>query len=65
MERITLWTGELYLRLQKGIAREEGQTMAEYALILVLVAVAAIGAFKLLGTNINSKVSSIASSVGP
>jgi len=65
MERISLWTAGLYLRLQNGIKREEGQTMAEYALILVLVAVAAIGAFKLLGTNINSKVSNIASSVGP
>jgi Flp pilus assembly pilin Flp len=65
MERISLWTAGLYLRLQKGIAREEGQTMAEYALILVLVAVAAIAAFKLLGTNINAKVSNIASHIGP
>jgi Flp pilus assembly pilin Flp len=65
MERMTLWTAGLYLRLQHGIQREEGQTMAEYALILVLVAVAAIGAFKLLGGNINSKVSSIATQIGP
>jgi Flp pilus assembly pilin Flp len=65
MERITLWTAGLYLRLQNGIKRDEGQTMAEYALILVLVAVAAIGAFKLLGGNINSKVSSIATQIGP
>jgi pilus assembly protein Flp/PilA len=65
MERITLWTAGLYLRLQKGIRRDEGQTMAEYALILVLVAVAAIAAFRLLGGNINSKVSSIATEIGP
>jgi Flp pilus assembly pilin Flp len=65
MERITLWTAGLYLRLQNGIRRDEGQTMAEYALILVLVAVAAIAAFRLLGGNINSKVSSIASEIGP
>jgi pilus assembly protein Flp/PilA len=65
MERITLLAGQLYLRAQQGIRREEGQTMAEYALILVLVAVAAIGAFKLLGGNISSKVSNIASQIGP
>jgi len=65
MERITLWTAGLYMRLQNGLKREEGQTMAEYALILVLVAVAAIAAFRLLGTNISSKVSAIASDIGP
>jgi pilus assembly protein Flp/PilA len=65
MERISLYAAELYLRLQRGIKRDEGQTMAEYALILVLVAVAAIAAFKLLGSNINAKVSSIASDIGP
>jgi pilus assembly protein Flp/PilA len=65
MERITLWTAGLYMRLQNGLKREEGQTMAEYALILVLVAVAAIAAFRLLGTNISAKVSKIATDIGP
>jgi Flp pilus assembly pilin Flp len=64
MERITLWGAGLYLRLQNGVKRQEGQTMAEYALILVLVAVAAIAAFRLLGTNISAKVSKIATSIG-
>jgi Flp pilus assembly pilin Flp len=64
MERITLWGAGLYLRLQDGVKRQEGQTMAEYALILVLVAVAAIAAFRLLGTNISTKVSKIATSIG-
>jgi Flp pilus assembly pilin Flp len=64
MTRISLWAGELYLRVQRGIERDEGQTMAEYALILVLVAVAAIAAFKLLGNNISSKVSKIATDIG-
>ena len=65
MERITLWATKLYLRAQRGIGRDEGQTMAEYALILTLVAVAAIAAFRLLGTNVSTKVSKIATEIGP
>jgi Flp pilus assembly pilin Flp len=65
MERISLWAGQLYVRLRHGMAREEGQTMAEYALILTLVAVAAIAAFQLLGGNISSKVSHVATAIGP
>jgi Flp pilus assembly pilin Flp len=65
MERISLWAGQLYLRVQRGFAREDGQTMAEYALILALVAVAAIAAFQLLGTNVASKVSKVATAIGP
>ena len=65
MDRINFWTAGLYLRLHNGLRRQEGQTMAEYALILVLVAVAAIAAFRLLGTNISKKVSKIATDIGP
>jgi pilus assembly protein Flp/PilA len=65
VDRITFWTAGLYLRLQDGLKRQEGQTMAEYALILVLVAVAAIAAFRLLGKNISTKVSKIATNIGP
>jgi Flp pilus assembly pilin Flp len=64
MERISLWTAGLYMRLRTAAERNEGQTMAEYALILVLVAVAAIAAFRLLGTNISAKVSKIATDIG-
>jgi Flp pilus assembly pilin Flp len=53
------------VRFQHGLAREEGQTMAEYALILTLVAVAAVAAFQLLGTNVSSKVSKVATAIGP
>jgi Flp pilus assembly pilin Flp len=65
VDRINFLTAALYLRLQSGLRRQEGQTMAEYALILVLVAVAAIAAFRLLGTNISKKVSKIATNIGP
>ena len=42
---------------------EDGQGMAEYGLILALVAVVVVGAVTTLGTNINSKVTSIAGSI--
>jgi Flp pilus assembly pilin Flp len=34
------------------LPREEGQSLAEYALILALIAVVAIAALRILGTNI-------------
>ena len=44
---------------------EEGSNASEYALILALVAVAIIAGVTLLGTNINSKVTSAANNIGP
>jgi len=44
-------------------ADEEGASLVEYALIVALVAVVAIGALKLLGTNANSALSSAANSI--
>jgi len=43
--------------------REEGQALVEYALILALVAVVAVGALTLLGTNISNMLSTIANSI--
>ena len=42
---------------------ERGQGLAEYALILALIAVVVIAAVTLLGTNINSILSTIATSI--
>jgi Flp pilus assembly pilin Flp len=39
---------------------EEGQALVEYALILGLIAVFAIGALQLLGTNVSSVLQTIA-----
>lgn len=44
--------------------REQGATVIEYALIAALVAVVAIAGFRLLGTNISSKMSAVATAVG-
>ncbi|MBI5419077.1 MAG: Flp family type IVb pilin [Deltaproteobacteria bacterium] len=40
--------------------KEEGQALAEYGLILALIAVICIGALTLLGTNVRDTLSSIA-----
>jgi len=57
----------MFVGLQTWIAhrdREEGQALAEYALILALVAVVAIGALTLLGTNVASRLDQIATAIG-
>ena len=52
------------VRLLKNIARrEEGQTLAEYALILVLIAVVVIAAVTLLGEQIQGVLQSIANAL--
>jgi Flp pilus assembly pilin Flp len=43
---------------------EDGQALVEYALILGLIAVFAIGALQLLGTNVSSVLQTIADDVG-
>ncbi len=42
---------------------EEGQGLAEYGLILALVAVVVVGAVTALGTSISGKISSVAGSI--
>jgi pilus assembly protein Flp/PilA len=49
--------------LRKLVRREEGQTLSEYALILVLIAVVAIVAITLLGNQISAVINSIANAL--
>jgi pilus assembly protein Flp/PilA len=49
--------------LRSLVSREEGQTLAEYALVLALIAVVAVAALTLLGGNIASILTSIAGSI--
>ncbi len=57
----------LYTKLQLALARvlddEEGQGLTEYALILALIAVIAIAALTLLGKNVTSELSSVATTL--
>ncbi|WP_048817761.1 Flp family type IVb pilin [Desulforamulus hydrothermalis] len=43
---------------------ENGQGMAEYGLILALIAVVVIGTLQLLGTNLNTKFTQVKDAVG-
>ncbi len=52
------------LRLSPGATEDggtnRGQALVEYALILLLIAVVAVGALQLIGTNVTSALNSIA-----
>jgi pilus assembly protein Flp/PilA len=47
----------------ESLQREEGQTLAEYALILALIAAVVVGVVVILGGNIKGLFSSVASSI--
>lgn len=50
--------------ISRLVKDEEGQGLAEYALILVLIAVAVIGALELLGGGIDGILKNIAGTLG-
>ncbi len=57
----------LYLQIVNRLSqlrREEGQTLTEYALILVLVAIAAIVAVTALGSQVSTVFDSISTALG-
>lgn len=51
--------------LRSFFAKEEGQGLVEYALILVLIAVVVIGALTLLGQNISGLFNQLAGTINP
>ncbi len=51
------------LTARYGIESEEGQGLAEYGLILALIAVVCIAALTLLGTNVSAKLNAVASAI--
>jgi pilus assembly protein Flp/PilA len=50
--------------IQKFFQEEEGATAVEYGLLVALIAVVIMAAVGTLGTNLNTKFSSVATSVG-
>jgi pilus assembly protein Flp/PilA len=59
METVKLFSMRMYLAAKALRDGEEGQAMVEYALILSLVAVAAVGILSTLGGSVSSIFSSI------
>jgi Flp pilus assembly pilin Flp len=49
--------------LLNGYDREEGQTMAEYAVILTVISILVLAALLLLGTNITSVINRVADAI--
>ncbi|MCX6032334.1 MAG: Flp family type IVb pilin [Chloroflexi bacterium] len=54
----------LYIRLMNWLNEQEGQGMAEYGLIIALVAIVVIVALTALGTNLTKIFTSIGTAVG-
>jgi len=53
----------MFNHLMATLKDEKGQALSEYGLILALVAVVAIGAVTLLGTNVSATLGTIASAL--
>ena len=50
---------KLYARLLTSLSREDGQTMAEYGVVLAVITVAVIGVLVGLSTSIQNKIGSV------
>ncbi len=53
----------MFQMLRSLIVKEEGQTLSEYALVLVLIAVVAIAAVTLLGNQVSDVLNQIANAL--
>jgi pilus assembly protein Flp/PilA len=56
---------ELVNRLRSFVRHEEGQDLLEYALLVALIALVAVGAITLAGTNVNTIFGRIANALTP
>jgi pilus assembly protein Flp/PilA len=54
---------KLYIKMQNLMAREDGQDLVEYALVVALLALAATTGMKALATDINAAFTSIGTSL--
>lgn len=50
--------------LRRVWSEEEGQDIAEYAVMLAVILVLVVGTIRLIGTNANNAFSEVASSIG-
>lgn len=49
--------------IQRLLSDEQGQDIAEYAVMLAVILVLVVGTIRLIGTNANNAFSSVASSI--
>ena len=61
MKNISDFFLALYVRVVTAVRSEKGQTLVEYALILVLIALVVIAALTLTGQKVSNTFSNIAS----
>jgi pilus assembly protein Flp/PilA len=54
----------MFVRLRGHFAREDGQGLVEYALILVLVAIVVVGVLTAMGTGIQTSFNDIVAKLG-
>ena len=54
---------KFFAKVKKLFVREEGATLAEYGLLLALIAVVCIAAITLLGTKISTMFTIVANSI--
>jgi len=54
----------MFVRLHGRFAREDGQGLVEYALILVLVAIVVVGVLTAMGTGIQASFNDIVAKLG-
>ena len=57
MSKLNNWMTKKYIEIKHR--DEEGQGLAEYGLILALIAVVCIGALQLLGTGVAGKIGEV------
>jgi Flp pilus assembly pilin Flp len=53
----------MYQRVRKLWSEDDGQDIAEYAVMLAVILVLVVGTIRLIGTNANSAFSNVASSI--
>jgi len=60
---ISSWRLAMYKLIQKAWSDDQGQDIAEYAVMLAVILVLVVGTIRLVGSNANNAFSSVASSL--
>jgi pilus assembly protein Flp/PilA len=60
IRRAEEWNMDFIARFKKLVIAEDGQDLLEYALLVALIALVAVGAVTLAGTNVNKIFGSVA-----